>query len=265
MWQALQSGAESNTVRSRRKEVGMRWVRFTVANTREPLTGELAEDVVRADGAEYRLGDVRLLAPCTPSKIVCVGRNYAAHAEELGNEIPEQPLLFLKPPSAVIGPDEEIRLPNSAEVHYEAELAVVIGTRCRNVPSDRAGEVILGYTCLNDVSDRVAQRWETNWVRAKGFDTSAPLGPAIVSPDEIEEPFHVVLRLNGEIKQDGWTSALIFPIPELIETITAFMTLEPGDVIATGTPAGVGRLSPGDIVELSIDGIGTLRNPVAPR
>ena len=240
----------------------MRWVRFTLADTREPLTGQLTGDVVRANGTEYRLGDVRLLAPCTPSKIVCVGRNYAAHAEELGNVVPEQPLLFLKPPSAVIGPGETIHLPDSAEVHYEAELAVVIGTRCRNVPADRAGKVILGYTCLNDVSDRVAQKWETNWVRAKGFDTSAPLGPSIVSPDEIEEPFHVVLRLNDEVKQDGWTKHLIFSIPRLVETITAFMTLEPGDIIATGTPAGVGRLSPGDVVEVSIDGIGVLRNPV---
>jgi 2-keto-4-pentenoate hydratase/2-oxohepta-3-ene-1,7-dioic acid hydratase in catechol pathway len=240
----------------------MRWVRFVHPTADEPMAGELAGDVIRADAAEYRLGDVRLLAPCTPSKIVCVGRNYAAHAEELGNEVPEEPLLFLKPPSAVIGPGETIHLPDSAEVHYEAELAVVIGTRCRNVPADRAGEVILGYTCLNDVSDRVAQRWEKNWVRAKAFDTSAPLGPWIVSPDELNEPFHVVLRLNGDIKQDGWTNALIFPIPKLIETITAFMTLEPGDVIATGTPAGVGGLAPGDLVEVSIDGIGALRNPV---
>jgi 2-keto-4-pentenoate hydratase/2-oxohepta-3-ene-1,7-dioic acid hydratase in catechol pathway len=243
----------------------MRWVRLTLDGSSKPLNGELVEDIVRVDGAEHRLGDVRLLAPCAPSKIVCVGRNYAAHAEELGNDLPEQPLLFLKPPSAVIGPDEMIQLPESAEVDYEAELAVVIGTRCRNVPEDRASEVILGYTCFNDVSDRVAQRWEKNWVRAKGFDTSAPLGPAIVSADELEEPFHVVLRLNGEIKQDGWTSALIFPIPRLIETITSFMTLEPGDVIATGTPGGVGRLCPGDVVEVTIDGIGTLRNPVAPR
>jgi 2-keto-4-pentenoate hydratase/2-oxohepta-3-ene-1,7-dioic acid hydratase in catechol pathway len=241
----------------------MRWVRFVHKTGEEPLTGELVGAVVRADGAEYRLADVRLLAPCTPSKIVCVGRNYAAHAEELGNEVPKEPLLFLKPPSAVIGPEETIHLPDSAEVHYEAELAVVIGTRCRNVSADRASEVILGYTCLNDISDRVAQRWEKNWVRAKAFDTSAPLGPWIVSPDELSEPFHVVLRLNGEIKQEGWTNALIFPIPKLLETISAFMTLEPGDVIATGTPSGVGPLSPGDLVEVSIDGIGALTNPVA--
>jgi 2-keto-4-pentenoate hydratase/2-oxohepta-3-ene-1,7-dioic acid hydratase in catechol pathway len=241
----------------------MRWVRFVHKTGEEPLTGELVGAVVRADGAEYRLADVRLLAPCTPSKIVCVGRNYAAHAEELGNEVPKEPLLFLKPPSAVIGPEETIRLPDSDEVHYEAELAVVIGKRCRNVPADSARDVILGYTCLNDISDRVAQRWEKSWVRAKAFDTSASLGPVIVSPDELKEPFHVVLRLNGEVKQEGWTDALIFPIAELIETITAFMTLEPGDVIATGTPAGVGPLSPGDRVEVSIDGIGALTNPVA--
>jgi 2-keto-4-pentenoate hydratase/2-oxohepta-3-ene-1,7-dioic acid hydratase in catechol pathway len=241
----------------------MRWIRFLDPSTNEPLSGELLGDVVRSDSGEYRLNDVRLLAPCAPSKIVCVGRNYTAHADELGNEVPERPLLFLKPPSAVIGPGETIRLPDSSEVHYEAELAVVIGARCRNVPAESACDVILGYTCLNDVSDRVAQRWETNWVRAKGFDTSAPLGPSIVTPDEIEEPFHVVLRLNGEVRQDGWTCDLIFPVPKLIEEITAFMTLELGDVIATGTPAGVGRLSAGDVVEVEIEGIGTLRNPIA--
>lgn len=240
----------------------MRWVRFTSPDGTTPTVGELVGDLVRAGDETYRLADVRLAAPCVPSKLVCVGRNYAAHAEELGNEVPKRPMLFLKPPSAVIGPDEAIRLPDSAEVHYEAELAVVIGTRCRDVPAKRAGDVILGYTCLNDVSDRVAQKWERNWVRAKGFDTSAPLGPVIVSPDEIADPFHVVLRVNGAVKQDGWTSDLVFPIPMLIETITAFMTLEPGDVIATGTPDGVGPLSPGDVVEVEIGGIGTLRNPV---
>jgi len=240
----------------------MRRVRFTPMGVFDPRIGERVGDVIHAGGASYRLPDVRLLAPCTPSKIVCVGRNYAAHADELGNDVPKRPLLFLKPPSAVIGPGEAICLPDSAEVHYEAELAVVIGARCRRVRAAEAAEVILGYTCLNDVSDRIAQTWETNWVRAKAFDTSAPLGPDIVSPDEVEEPLHIVLRLNGEIRQDGWTNALIFPIPQLIEEITARMTLEPGDVIATGTPAGVGRLAPGDVVEVTIDGVGTLRNPV---
>jgi len=147
-------------------------------------------------------------------------------------------------------------------VHHEAELAVVIGKRCRNVSAAEAMDVILGYTCLNDISDREAQKWEKNWVRAKGFDTSAPIGPMIVTKDEIDGPFHVMLRVNGETKQDGSTRGFIFPIPVLIEEISAYMTLEPGDVIATGTPAGVGPLSAGDVVEVEIDGIGILRNPV---
>jgi len=240
----------------------MRRVRFRLPGRDEVREGILERDVVRSGGQRYSFESIRLAPPCAPSKLVCVGRNYAAHAAELGNEVPERPLLFFKPPSAVIGPDEPIVLPASDDVHYEAELAVVIGRHCRNVPAARANDVILGYTCLNDVSDRVAQKWEKNWVRAKGFDTSAPLGPILVTPDEVEEPFHVQLRLNGDVKQDGWTSAFIFSIPYLIEEITSFMTLEPGDVIATGTPAGVGRLSRGDVVEVEIAGIGILRNPV---
>ncbi|MEN6368588.1 MAG: fumarylacetoacetate hydrolase family protein [Thermotogota bacterium] len=240
----------------------MKLVRFRLGPGGPVLAGTLKGETVVADGRPYALGDATLVAPCTPTKLVCVGRNYIAHAKELGNEVPEKPLLFFKPPSAVIGPGEEIVLPTGPDVHYEAELAVVIGTRCRNVPARDAGRVILGYTCLNDVSDRTAQKWEKNWVRAKGFDTSAPLGPVIVTPDEIHEPFHVQLRLNGEVRQDGSTSDFIFPIPELLETITAFMTLEPGDVIATGTPEGVGPLQSGDIVEVMIDGIGVLKNSV---
>jgi len=206
--------------------------------------------------------EVHQLSPCTPTKIVCVGRNYAAHAAELGNEVPERPLLFFKPPSAVIGPNDEIVLPRSDLVHHEAELAVVIGTRCRNVSAQEAMGVILGYTCMNDVSDREAQKWDKNWVRAKGFDTSAPLGPIIVTKDEIEGPFHVMSRVNGEVRQDGSTRDFIFSIPALIEEISTYMTLEPGDVIATGTPAGVGPLVSGDIVEVEIEGIGVLRNSV---
>lgn len=240
----------------------MKWVRFVRPGRAEAETGTVDGERVTAGAERLRLGDVRLLAPCTPTKIVCVGRNYAAHAAERGNEVPERPLLFLKPPSAVLAPGEEIELPSSDDVHYEAELAVVIGQRCRNVAAAKAIDVILGYTCLNDISDRVAQKWEKSWVRAKAFDGSAPLGPVLVTPDEVAEPFHVTLRLNGDLRQDGWTSAFIFSIPELIEEITSFMTLEPGDVIATGTPAGVGRLSSGDVVEVEIDGIGVLRNPV---
>lgn len=240
----------------------MRLVRFEHPVTRKPVEGTLAESSIQASGETFPLDDVRLLPPCVPTKIICVGRNYANHAKELGNAVPEKPLLFLKPPSAVIGPEDAIVLPVSAEVHYEAELAVVIGKRCKNVSAADTAGVILGYTCMNDISDRVAQRWETNWIRAKAFDTSAPLGPAILTADEANEPFHITLRLNGEIKQDGRTSDLYFSIPALIETISAIMTLDPGDVIATGTPAGVGPLARGDIVEVAIDGIGILRNPV---
>ncbi len=240
----------------------MHLVRFAHPSTGKPMDGRLIGTEIQADGETFALENVRLLAPCVPTKIVCVGRNYADHAKELGNTVPEKPLLFLKPPSAVIGPGETIVLPLSEAVHYEAELAVVIGKRCKNVPAADAASVILGYTCMNDVSDRVAQKWETNWVRAKAFDTSAPLGPAILTSDEAHEPFHVTLRLNGEIKQQGSTADLFFSIPVLIETISSIMTLEPGDVIATGTPAGVGLLSHGDIVEVDIDGIGVLKNLV---
>jgi len=240
----------------------MRLVRFISQETERPENGELRGEVILTPHGEIPLSQVRLLAPCTPTKILCVGRNYAAHAQELGNEVPTRPLLFFKPPSAVIGPEEEIILPTSSMVHHEAELAVVIGKRCRNVRAAEAMDVILGYTCLNDISDREAQKWEKNWVRAKGFDTSAPIGPMIVTKDEIDGPFHVMLRVNGETKQDGSTRDFIFPIPVLIEEISTYMTLEPGDVIATGTPAGVGPLSAGDVVEVEIDGIGILRNPV---
>lgn len=240
----------------------MHLVRFVHPGSGMAVGGQLADSTIRAGDEEFPVADVRLLPPCVPTKIVCVGRNYADHAKELGNTVPEKPLLFLKPPSAVIGPADVIVMPDSEQVHYEAELAVVIGTHCKNVAAADAKRVILGYTCMNDVSDRAAQQWETNWVRAKAFDTSAPLGPAILPVAEAKEPFHVMLRLNGELKQDGSTADLYFSIPILIETISRIMTLEPGDVIATGTPAGVGPLTSGDTVEVAIDGIGVLRNTV---
>ena len=171
----------------------MHLVRFIHPISKLAVAGTMIGSSVQAGaetsspaGETFSIENVRLLAPCVPTKIVCVGRNYADHAKELGNQVPENPLLFLKPPSAVIGPGETIILPASEHVHHEAELAVVIGKRCKNVAAADAASVILGYTCMNDVSDRVAQRWETNWVRAKAFDTSAPLGPAIVTPDANE-------------------------------------------------------------------------------
>ena len=240
----------------------MRLVRFTHPEIVGPHIGTLVEDTVRSDVGEFPRTAVRLLAPCTPTKIICLGRNYAAHAAELGNEVPTRPLLFFKPPSAVIGPEDEIVIPDSPRVDYEAELAVVIGVRCRNVRPADAASVILGYTCMNDITDRAAQEWDKNWVRAKGFDTSAPLGPVIVTADEIDTPVRVMSRVNGELRQDGTTADFIFSIPDVIAEITARITLEPGDVIATGTPPGVGPLHHGDVVEVEIPGIGILRNRV---
>ena len=235
---------------------------FRVEDEGLTVRGEVAGEEARGLGRRWPLSRVKLLAPVRPSKIVCLGRNYAAHIEELGHERPERPLLFFKPPSAVIGPGDPIVLPPSPRVDYEGELAVVSGRRCRNVKAERAQEVILGYTCLNDVTDRTAQSWEQNWVRAKGFDTACPIGPWIVTPDELSFPLTIETYVNGELRQRGDTSQLLYPIPEIIAEITSFMTLEAGDVIATGTPAGVGPLKPGDIVEVRISGIGSLVNPV---
>jgi 2-keto-4-pentenoate hydratase/2-oxohepta-3-ene-1,7-dioic acid hydratase in catechol pathway len=209
------------------------------------------------------VGDLPLLAPVAPAKIVCVGRNYAAHAAELGNEVPKEPLIFLKPSSSIIGPDEPIVLPScSQRVEHEGELAVVIGRRCSHLSeSEDPLSYIFGYTCLNDVTARDIQKSELQFTRAKGFDTFCPIGPFI----ETElDPANVLVetRVNGTLRQSGSTSLMIYPIPFLIRWISRMMTLEPGDVIATGTPAGVGPLVAGDTVEVSIAGVGVLRNPV---
>jgi 2-keto-4-pentenoate hydratase/2-oxohepta-3-ene-1,7-dioic acid hydratase in catechol pathway len=230
------------------------------------------EMVYRAEGS-YELGFLRaeavgklsqltLLSPCQVTKLVAVGRNYAAHAAEHGDEVPSEPLIFLKPPSAVIGPDEPIVCPpQSAQVEHEAELAVVIGRRARHVPAADAWDYVLGYTCANDVTARDLQRSDGQWSRAKGFDTFAPLGPWIVTvldPTDLT----VVCRVNGQMKQQASTVDMVFKIPQLIEYITAAMTLEPGDVVLTGTPEGVSPIRPGDHVEVEVEGIGVLRNPV---
>jgi 2-keto-4-pentenoate hydratase/2-oxohepta-3-ene-1,7-dioic acid hydratase in catechol pathway len=221
---------------------------------------------VQFTGERLPLGDVRLLAPVIPrSKIVGVGRNYADHAAEFGQAVPEEPLLFLKPNTAVIGPGDAIVLPRqSHEVHFEGELAVVIGKLCRDVPAERALDVIFAYTVGNDVTARDLQRTDDQWARAKGFDTFCPLGPWL----ETElDPADLTLRtvVNGEVKQDVRTSKLIFDIPTLVAYISAAFTLLPGDVILTGTPAGVGPIVAGDWVEVTVEGIGTLDNRVVSR
>ncbi len=241
----------------------MKLVRFSLAGQTVVHSGELRHDSVVSTQGTFKLSQVRLRPPCEPTKLVCVGVNYRDHAKEMGRDLPERPMLFFKPLSALIGPDDEIRLPDSARVDYEGEIAVVIKERARNIKASNAQSIIWGYTCFNDVSDRVAQGWERNWVRAKGFDTSASLGPVIATPDELKEPFQIETRVNGVVKQKSDSSQLLFSIPQIIEEITSFMTLEPGDVIATGTPSGVGPLAPGDIVEIEMKGVGVLRNKVA--
>ncbi len=209
------------------------------------------------------LTEVKLLAPVTPSKIVCVGRNYKDHAAELGNPMPTEPLLFLKAPSAVIGPCEEIRLPpDSNQVEHEGELGVVIGRKASGITQDEDPlEYVLGYTCLNDVTARDLQRKDVQFTRGKSFDTFCPAGPFVVAGlDPLD--LQVEARVNGEVRQRGRTSQMAFPVPHLLRYISAVMTLEPGDLIATGTPAGVGPLRDGDTVEVEVEGVGVLRNPV---
>jgi 2-keto-4-pentenoate hydratase/2-oxohepta-3-ene-1,7-dioic acid hydratase in catechol pathway len=197
-----------------------------------------------------------------PSKIVCVGRNYAAHARELGNEVPKQPLLFFKPPSSLIGPGDAIVLPAaSQQVEYEAEIGLVIGKRARKVGERDAMAHVRGFTCANDVSARDLQKTDGQWGRAKGFDTFCAVGP-VVAEGLDWGALEVIGRLNGDERQRGRTRDMVFSIPMLIEYISHIMTLEAGDLILTGTPEGVGRLTAGDIVEVEIPGIGVLRNPV---
>jgi 2-keto-4-pentenoate hydratase/2-oxohepta-3-ene-1,7-dioic acid hydratase in catechol pathway len=225
------------------------------------LAGTFFEDPLPT-GEELALDDVFLLAPVLPSKLVCVGKNYAAHAAEFGMTVPEEPLLFLKPSTAVIGPNDPIQRPGvSRRVDYEGELAVVIGRLAKDVRAEDAYRVILGYTCANDVTLRDLQKTDDQWARAKGFDGSAPLGPWIET-DLDPNDAGVETRLNGEVRQQGRSSEMVFGVATLIEYITAFMTLLPGDVLLTGTPEGVGPLAAGDVVEVEVEGAGVLSNTV---
>ena len=202
------------------------------------------------------------MIPVSPSKIVCVGRNYVAHAKELGNELPERPMLFFKPPSALIGPGEAIELPGaSGQVEYEGEIGVVIGSRLRRADTRAAEAGIRGYICANDVTARDLQKPDGQWGRAKGFDTFCPVGPRVVEGLDWRA-LSVVTRVNGEERQRAPATDMHFPIPDLLAYISGVMTLEPGDLVLTGTPAGVGRLSPGDTVEVEIPGVGAISNPV---
>ncbi|MET9257244.1 fumarylacetoacetate hydrolase family protein [Streptomyces sp. NPDC003717] len=238
----------------------------------EELVLDIIKGIPFADfelsGTKVPLNKVRLLPPVLPSKVVAFGRNYAEHARELGNEAPDVPFAFFKPSTSVIGPGDAIRYPSfSEELHHEAELAVVIGRMCREVPRDRAEEVIFGYTCANDVTARDVQRREKQWARAKGFDSSCPLGPWVETGLSLAAASDLTIQatVNGGQRQLGRTSEMTHSIADLVANVSEAMTLLPGDVILTGTPAGVGPLNVGDEVAVTIEGIGTLTNKVVQR
>ncbi|MCL5428765.1 MAG: fumarylacetoacetate hydrolase family protein [Chloroflexi bacterium] len=250
----------------------MRIIRYIDKND-QPQFGWVLEDKAgliegslfasfRRNSADLPLDGLRLLPPVAPTKIICVGRNYVAHAQEHDAEVPEVPLLFLKPPSSVIGPGETILLPpQSQRVEHEAELAVVIGKRSRWLDLEGAKDAILGYTIANDVTARDLQRRDGQWTRGKGFDTFCPLGPWIET--ELDPADAVITcTVNGELRQMGSTRDMVFPVRQLVAYASSVMTLEPGDLLLTGTPAGVGLLADGDELVTSIEGIGELRNPV---
>jgi 2-keto-4-pentenoate hydratase/2-oxohepta-3-ene-1,7-dioic acid hydratase in catechol pathway len=228
-------------------------------------TETASEDGVVAFGGEsYDPSEVEILPPVDPSKIVCIGRNYADHADEMGSDVPGRPLLFLKPPNTVTSHGTDVALPAGKErIDYEAELGVVIGQQCRNVAEADAMDVVAGYTCVVDLSNRDDQREEQNWVRGKAFDNAAPMGPVVADPEHVPEDASIELWVNGEKHQSSTRDHLIFSIPELIAEITEYVTLEPGDVIATGTPEGVGPLSDGDTVTVEIEGVGRLAHSVS--
>ncbi len=262
----------------------MRIARYAVADAIQFGIVELAEDAgehpdsvaavsgdplagpVTYTGERHLLSDVRLLAPVIPrSKVIGIGRNYAAHAAELGNEVPDQPLMFFKPNTSVIGPGEAIVYPSTTEnLHYEGELAVVIGRIARDVPVERVPEVIFGYTVANDVTARDLQKADGQWARAKGYDTFCPVGPWVVTHLSLEEAsdLQVTTRLDDQVVQDGSTALMVRGIAELVSHVSSFTTLLPGDLILTGTPEGVGPMTPGQRIEVEISGIGALSNVV---
>ena len=229
-----------------------------------PTTTAGTSGVVAFGGERYDPEEVEILPPCEPSKIVCIGLNYADHADERDSDLPDRPLLFLKPPNAVASHGSDVQLPAGKErIDYEAELGVVIGQQCRNVDESDAMDVVAGYTCMVDLSNRDDQDREQNWVRGKAFDNAAPLGPVLATPEHLPEDASVELWVNDEKRQSSTREHLIFSIPELIAEITSYLTLEPGDVIATGTPEGVGPLSDGDEVSVQIEGVGQLQHTVS--
>jgi 2-keto-4-pentenoate hydratase/2-oxohepta-3-ene-1,7-dioic acid hydratase in catechol pathway len=241
----------------------MKIIRYSLNQNTPPTATDSDPDVRHGDLAQLPAG-ARLLPPCSPTKIVCVGRNYPEHAKELGNPVPAEPIIFLKPPSALIASGDAIVYPKASErLDYEGELGVVIGKRARNVQASDALDYILGYTCVNEVTARDLQKKDGQWTRGKGFDTFCPVGPCIVPREEADlKSLRVRTFVDGQKKQDGPVTDMLFSVDRLIAYITSFMTLEPGDLVATGTPPGVGPVQPGSKIQIDIPGIGVLENPV---
>lgn len=241
----------------------MKIVRYSLNPATPAWATDADPDVRHGDWADIPAG-ARLLPPCSPTKIVCVGRNYAEHAKEMGAEVPPEPTIFLKPPSSLIASGDAIVSPRLTQrLDYEGEIGVVVGRRARNVKSADAASYILGYTAVNDVTARDLQRKDGQWTRGKGFDTFCPVGPYIVPRDEVNpDSLRVRTFVDGEKKQDAAITEMIFSVNDIIAYVSAFMTLEPGDLIATGTPSGVGPLQPGSRVRVEIEGVGALENSV---
>ena len=241
----------------------MKIIRYTFNPTLAPWTTDAHPDVRQGDLDQLPTG-ARLLPPCSPSKIVCVGRNYAEHAKEFGNPVPSEPNIFLKPPTSLIAAGDAIVYPKLSErLDFEGELGVVIARRARNVDKAAAADYIFGYTLVNDITARDLQRKDVQWTRGKGYDTFCPVGPCIIPRDEADlSGSHVRTFVDGEKKQDAALNEMIFCVDDIIAYISAFMTLEPGDLIATGTPSGVGPLQPGSRVRVEIEGVGALENTV---
>lgn len=252
----------------------IRYIRFTL-NPLVPMAASDAdsrvikgvtdgESVRGADGNDYTLARVRLLPAVSPSKIVCVGRNYAEHAKELGNEVPQEPLIFLKPPSSLNAHGAPVFYPElSQRVDFEGELGVVIGRRARKIQAADYRKYVAGYTIVNDVTARDLQKKDGQWTRGKGFDSFCPVGPWWVPKEEVDfDSLRVITRVNGEVRQEAPVTQMLFSVGAVLEFISQFMTLEPGDLVATGTPPGVGPVQPGDNVQVEIPGLGILENPI---
>ncbi|WP_336344807.1 fumarylacetoacetate hydrolase family protein [Halalkalicoccus ordinarius] len=244
----------------------MRTVRFT-DQTGYVRRGEWTDNGIVVNDATYDPASVDVLPPCEPTKIVCQAGGYMDHREESGlDDRPERPELFLKTPNCVVAHGDAIELPPGRErVEFEAEFGIVIGEQCRAVSEEDAMDVVAGYTCVNDISNRDDQEQERNWVRGKAFDASLPMGPVVATPDEVPEDATLSLRLNGETRQETTREHMIFSVPELVADVTELITLEPGDVVATGTPFGPDELGEGDVVEVEFEGVGVLENRVTTR